>query len=149
MRAKWLLLDSSVWVIFLIFEFITGLKNFFTLKPSTYQFSNWAYGRCLGGVTLIAFLSYWYQADALIGQNGLSPWSTDLENIEQLVIQNQGLNKWSIRPTLLWLEPFSNHHLLFGTGTVSALLLTIGFLPTILNGRGRTLPQFPMGCPAL
>jgi hypothetical protein len=131
MRVKWLLLDSSVWVIFLIFEFITGLKNFFAFKPASYQFSHWAYGRCLGGVNLIAFLSYWYQADALIGQNGLSPWSTDLENIEQHVTQNPEINKWSIRPTLLWLEPFSNYHLLFGTGIVSALLLSIGFLPTL------------------
>jgi hypothetical protein len=131
MKLKWVLLDSFVWVTFLIFECVTGLKNFFALKPATYQFSNWTYGRCLGGVTLIAFLSYWYQADALIAHNGLSHWSKDLKNIEQLVTQNQGLNKWSIRPTLLWFEPFSNHHLLFGTGTVSALLLTIGFLPTI------------------
>jgi hypothetical protein len=131
MKIKWVLLDSSVWVIFLIFEFITGLKNFFALKPETYQFSNWIYGRCLGGVTLIAFLSYWYQADALIGHNGLSPWSTDLENIEQLVTQNPAINKWSIRPTLLWFEPFSNHNLLFGLGSTSAVLLCIGFLPTI------------------
>ena len=131
MKIKWVLLDSFVWVIFLVFEFITGLKNFLAIKPATYQFSNWIYGRCLGGVTLIAFLSYWYQADALIGDNGLSPWSTDLQKIDQLVNQNPGLNKWSIRPTLLWLEPFSNHHLLFGIGTVSALLLTIGFLPTL------------------
>jgi len=131
MKIKWVLLDSFVWVIFLVFEFINGLKNFFSRKPATYQFSHWAYGRCLGGVTLIAFLSYWYQADALIGQNGLSPWSVDLQNIDHLVNQNPGLNKWSIRPTLLWIEPFSNHHLLFSIGTLSAVLLCIGFLSTI------------------
>jgi hypothetical protein len=131
MKLKWILLDSFVCVIFKIFEFFTGLKSFFTFKPATYQFSNWAYGRCLGGVTLIAFLSYWYQSDALIGQNGLSPWSTDLKNIEQLVHQNPELNKWLIRPTLLWLEPLSNHNLLFGLGSISAVLLCIGFLPTI------------------
>ena len=131
MKIKWVLLDSFVWVIFLIFEFITCLKIFFAFKPASYQFSHWAYGRCLGGVTLIAFLSYWYQADALIGQNGLSPWSADLKNIDQFVSQNPEINKFSIRPTLLWLEPFSNHHLLFGIGTFFALLLAIGFLPTI------------------
>jgi hypothetical protein len=124
MKIKWVLLDSFVSVIFLIFEFITGLKNFFALKPATYQFSHFAFGRCLGVVTLIAFQSYWYQADALIGQNGLSPWSTDLENVEQLITQNPKLSKWSIRPTLLWLEPFSNHHLLFSIGTLSAALVS-------------------------
>jgi hypothetical protein len=126
-----MLLDSLVWGIFLIFEFITGLKNFFAIKTATYQFSHWAFGRCLGGVTLVAFLSFWYQADALIGNNGLSPWSTDLKNIDLLVKQNPELNKWSIRPTLLWFDPLTNHHLLFGIGTISALLLAIGFLPTI------------------
>ena len=130
MKIKWVLLDSFVWVIFLIFEFITCLKIFFAFKPASYQFSHWAYGRCLGGVTLIAFLSYWHQADALIGQNGLSPWVEDLKNIDQFVSQNPELNKLSIRPTLLWLQPFSNHHLLFGIGMFSALFLAIGFLPT-------------------
>jgi len=130
MKLKWVLLDNFVWVIFIIFEFITRLKNFFAFKAASYQFSHWAYGRCLGTVTLIAFLSYWHQADALIGQNGLSPWVEDLKNIDQFVSQNPELNKLSIRPTLLWLQPFSNHHLLFGIGTFSALFLAIGFLPT-------------------
>ena len=131
MKLKWILLDSFVWVIFLFFEFFTALKNFITFKPATYQFSYWAYGRFLGFVTLLAFLSYWYQADALIGENGISPWTKDLINIQNLVNQNPELNKWSIRPTLLWLDPFSNHNLLFGIGSISAILLCIGFLPTM------------------
>jgi len=131
MKLKWVLLDSFVCIIFQIFEFVTAIKNFFALKQATYRYSYWAFGRCLGGVTLIAFISYWFQADALIGNNGLSPWTIDLKNIDQLVSQNPELNKWSIRPTLLWFEPLTNHHLLFGIGTISALLLAIGFLPTI------------------
>ena len=97
----------------------------------SYHTNHWLYGRCLGLVALIAFLSYWYQADALIGVQGLSPWTKDLANIEQWCSQNPSLNKWNIRPTLLWLEPLANHHLLFVIGSISALLLTIGFLPTI------------------
>jgi hypothetical protein len=131
MKFKWVLLDSFVWVVFLFFELFTGLKNSFALKPTTYQFSYWVYGRFLGFVTLLAFLSYWYQADALIGENGLSPWIKDLTNIQNLVNQNPELDKWSIRPTLLWFEPLSNPHLLFGIGSISAVLLCIGFLPTI------------------
>ena len=96
-----------------------------------YQGSHWLYGRCLGFITLIAFLSYWYQADALIGDDGLSPWTNDLANIEQWTDQNPYLNKWNIRPTLLWLAPLASHHLLFVIGCISALLLTIGILPTI------------------
>ncbi|MEK9773660.1 MAG: lipase maturation factor family protein [Opitutae bacterium] len=96
-----------------------------------YQACHWLYGRCLGLVTLIAFLSYWHQADALIGEQGLSPWTKDLANIEQWCGQNPDLNKWHIRPTLVWLEPLANHHLLFVVGTISAFLLAIGILPTI------------------
>jgi hypothetical protein len=96
-----------------------------------YNTTHWLYGRCLGIITLIAFLSYWYQADALIGESGLSPWTNDLANIEQWCAQNADLNKWTISPTLLWLEPLANHHLLFTVGSISALLLSIGVLPTI------------------
>ena len=100
--------------------------------PYSYNTGHWLYGRCLGIITLIAFLSYWYQADALIGAQGLSAWTNDLTNIEQWCTQNPDLNKWNIRPSLLWLEPLANHHLLFVIGSISALLLTIGILPTCL-----------------
>jgi hypothetical protein len=96
-----------------------------------YQISHWLYGRCLGLITSIAFLSYWYQADCLIGQNGLSPWIDDLAKIEKWSAQSPDLNKWNIRPTLLWWEPLANFNLLFVFGSISALLLSIGILPTI------------------
>jgi hypothetical protein len=97
----------------------------------SYVSAYWLYGRCLGLVTLIAFLSYWYQADALIGEQGLSSWAKDLANIEQWCAQNPDRNEWTLRPTLLWLEPLDNHHLLFLIGTTSALSLAIGIYPTI------------------
>ena len=100
-------------------------------KQYSFSGSHWLYGRCLGLIALIAFLSYWYQADALIGKNGLSPWNEDLAKVEQWSAQNRDLNKWNLRPTLLWFEPFDNHHTLFAVGTISALLLTIGIVPTI------------------
>jgi hypothetical protein len=97
----------------------------------SYNTVHWLYGRCLGIVTLIAFISYWHQADALIGEQGLSPWTKDLANIEQWCAQNPYLNKWNIRPTLLWLKPLASHDLLLAIGSISALLLAIGILPTI------------------
>lgn len=99
--------------------------------PYSYSTAHWLYGRVLGIITLVAFLSFWFQADALIGAQGLSPWTNDLSNIEKWCAQNQDLNKWSIRPTLLWFEPLTNHHLLFFLGTISALLLAIGISPTV------------------
>ena len=82
--------------------------------------------------TLIAFLSYWVQADALIGPGGLSPWQTDLENIDAFIeSENTEFTKLSLRPTLLWFSPLANHNLIFFIGSVSALLLTLGFLPLL------------------
>ena len=108
-------------------------KSFHNLGYSSYSFNfaHWFFGRTLGFVTLIAFLSYWNQADALIGTNGINPWTEDLEKIEALMERNPELSKFSLRPTLLWFPVFSNHHLLFGLGSLSAISLILGFLPFV------------------
>jgi uncharacterized membrane protein YphA (DoxX/SURF4 family) len=103
-----------------------------SLKKPSYSFAHWFFGRCLGLVTLTAFLSYWSQADALIGTDGISPWQLDLERIEVLTeINDVERSKFSIRPTLLWFSSFANHHLLFSLGTISSLALVFGFMPRI------------------
>ena len=108
-------------------------KSFHNLGYSRYSFNfaHWFFGRTLGFVTLIAFLSYWNQADALIGTNGINPWTEDLEKIEALTERNPELSKFSLRPTLFWFPVFSNHHLLFGLGALSAISLSLGFLPFV------------------
>ena len=61
--------------------------NYFVVdsqKKATYQFAHWLFGRALGLVSVIAFLSYWSQADALIGDDGIKPWKEDLQFIEEL-----------------------------------------------------------------
>ena len=99
-------------------------------EASSFRFAHWFYGRCLGLVALIAFLSYWYQADALIGENGIAPWQADLEKVERLVEENEeAQSKWKLRPTLLWFEPMANIDLIFTIGSISALLLTLGVIP--------------------
>ena len=97
---------------------------------SSFNFAHWLFGRCLGLVSLIAFLSYWIQADALIGENGLNPWTADLDRIESfLKTKEDPTNKLSLRPTLLWFSLFDNHHLLFTLGSISSLALLFGFMP--------------------
>ncbi|HAU59996.1 MAG TPA: hypothetical protein DCW45_06490, partial [Opitutae bacterium] len=99
-------------------------------NKATYQFAHWLFGRALGLVSVIAFLSYWSQADALIGNDGLKPWKEDLQFIEELSkAEENPAKKWSLRPTLLWFQPLANHHLLFAIGSISAIFLTIGVLP--------------------
>ena len=53
-----------------------------------------------------------------------------MQKIEKLVTESE-LSKFSLRPTLLWFSVFSNHHLLFGLGSLFAISLTLGFLPFI------------------
>ena len=107
------------------------MQLFKSKQPCTYDISCWLYGRCLGIVSFIAFLSYWWQADALIGPDGLLPITNDLSNIQSWCAQNHNVNKWVLRPTLLWLDSFSNYHSLFLIGSVSSLFLTIGIFPII------------------
>ena len=106
-------------------SFVGHSKN-----KATYHFAHWLFGRALGLVSLIAFLSYWSQADALIGADGLKPWKEDLQFIKELTaVQENPAKKWSLRPTFLWIQPLANHNLLFALGTISAVFLTLGVLP--------------------
>ena len=101
-------------------------------KPPSFSFAHWLFGRSLGLIALTAFLSYWIQADALIGPNGISPWQHDLERIESFLESNESdQNKFTLRPTLLWFTSFSNHHLLFTLGIISSLALMLGFMPRL------------------
>jgi uncharacterized membrane protein YphA (DoxX/SURF4 family) len=110
----------------IVLKFFTSAKE---QKPS-FMFAHWLFGRCLGVVSLIAFLSYWSQADALIGPNGLNPWKTELDRIESFLEANEEKpGKFSLRPTLLWFSYFDNHHLLFTLGSISSIALAFGFMP--------------------
>ena len=112
-------------------QFFLGSK---AIGNSSFGRAHWLYGRALGIVILLAFISYWSQADALIGPDGLNPWIEDLDKIESLADGEEDL--WGeivLRPTLLWFSPFANHHLLFALGSLAALALGIGFLP-LLSG---------------
>ena len=116
-------------------EFTSRFRAFFfQTEPPSFSISTWLFGRVLGIVCLIAFLSYWHQAEAIIGEHGINPWQEDLKKIESLPqVKESFWNKWSLRPTLLWILPFPDHDLLFATGTIFATFLAIGFLP-LLSG---------------
>ena len=96
--------------------------------PPTYVFSSWLFLRLLGVVTLIAFLSYWSQAEGLVGEEGILPFSDDLRNINRHWEENEmDFSKFWYRPTLLWLsQTDSGLHAFFLAGTAAAILLFIG-----------------------
>jgi hypothetical protein len=94
--------------------------------PSTYALANHIALRALGLVYLVAFVSYWVQADGLIGRNGILPFAEWMNAIRPQV-ELVGYRKL---PTLLWLHPSDAFlHLLFALGTGCALLLAAGWLP--------------------
>ena len=103
-----------------------------TLSQSTYFASSWLFARGLGVVALIAFLSYWIQAEGLIGSNGIMPHQEDLEEIKEIAERNVNLpGKYWLRPTLLWFNTIFNLDILFGAGVVCSALLAIGIFPSL------------------
>ncbi len=97
-------------------------------ESSTYARSSWLFGRLLGGVALVAFLSYWSQADGLIGAEGIMPYEEDLERVEVFAQASEtSPGPIQIRPTLLWMKEWIGPDLLFGVGSLCGLMLLFGF----------------------
>ena len=74
-------------IIYLFYPYMFKTSRNGSLKNPSYSFAHWFFGRCLGLVTLTAFLSYWVQADALIGTDGLFPWQQTLYASNHFLIQ--------------------------------------------------------------
>ena len=135
-RFKWFAALSE-WCYRLVADhrgiFLKIVKFFWgsNLLPDTYRISGWVFGRSLGFITLLAFLSFWSQADGLIGPDGIIPFQDDLEHVERIIgTQSGDISKWSLRPTLLWFfGSGTGMHQLFFLGTLASLLLMIGIMP--------------------
>jgi len=125
------------------YQFIANNRKFFrkigqtfwgsNFLPDTYKISGWLYGRLLGFVGIIAFLSFWTQSDLLISSEGLVPFKDDLQQIEgYITTTDSDISKWYVRPTLLWLSnaDFWLDIILF-LGVCSSILLLIGVIPHI------------------
>ena len=101
--------------------------------PDTYNISGWVYGRLLGFIGIIAFLSFWTQSDVLISSNGIVPFENDLRQIEGFITKtNTDVSKWFARPTILWF--FQNDfwlNVVLSIGTLSSLSLMLGLVPHI------------------
>jgi hypothetical protein len=109
--------------------------------------------RGLGLVYLVAFLSFWVQADGLIGARGILPFGAWLEAIRPQVAA-VGYDRL---PTLLWLWPTdAGLHTLCAAGVAAAVLLLLGRRTRRVGlvavgalsfpyGRGPDLHGFPVG----
>lgn len=85
--------------------------------------------RGLGLVYLVAFLSFWVQAEGLIGQRGILPFAAWLDAIRPQVAA-EGYDRL---PTVLWVWPTDTGlHALCAAGVGASGLLMLGRLPALM-----------------
>ena len=96
-------------------------------RPTYFAARRW-FLRGLGLVYLIAFLSFWVQADGLIGERGILPIGQFLEGAQQQV----GNEAYWLLPTLCWFDASNAFlHFLCGAGAVISALLIAGLVPVL------------------
>ena len=104
-----------------------------TIEPSTYIFSSWLYARALGIIGMIAVISFWAQANGLIGSRGILPLPNYIEGVEDYLksINLEG-SKLFYLPTLFWINQNDIAiHTLFSAGLIASVCLTLGLCPAL------------------
>jgi predicted DCC family thiol-disulfide oxidoreductase YuxK len=87
--------------------------------------------RSLAIIYLIAFISLWSQIIGLVGQNGILPAKSTMENLQQQVTAaNIGVERYHLFPTLAWFGTSDRAlHWQCALGVLFSVLLLIGFAP--------------------
>ena len=101
------------------------------VEPPRQFLVRWLFLRSLAIIYLIAFVSLWTQITGLVGQNGILPAKSTMENLQrQLTAANIGLERYRLFPTLCWFST-SDRSLQYqcAFGVLFALLLFIGIAP--------------------
>ena len=98
------------------------------VRPPTYFWARRWFLRMLGMIYLIAFVSFWVQADGLIGSDGVSPLNQFLPAVRAQV----GSDAYALLPTLCWFNSSNGFvHLVCGGGVAVSLLLILGIAPAL------------------
>lgn len=96
-------------------------------RPSYATATRW-FLRSLGAIYLIAFLSFWVQADGLVGTRGVAPLGEFLRAAHEQL----GAQSYHLLPTLCWWNASNAFlHFLCGAGAVISALLILGVAPLI------------------
>ncbi|MEO8439644.1 MAG: lipase maturation factor family protein [Spartobacteria bacterium] len=96
-------------------------------RPTYYHARSW-FLRLIGLIYLIAFLSFWVQADGLIGTGGMMPVRQFLDSARAQL----GTQAYLVLPTLCWLNSSDAFlHFLCGAGAIFSLLLVVGLAPIL------------------
>ncbi len=95
--------------------------------PSTYGLSSWLFLRLLGLIYLVAIVSFWTQADGLVGARGILPAAEYLEAVRHQL----GTGRFVRLPTLCWWLGAGDGAIdvLCAAGAACALMLVAGAAP--------------------
>jgi len=99
-----------------------------SLEKPTYHLSRWIFLKLIAIVYIIAFLSFWIQADGLVGQNGILPANEFFQSVAHQLGSSAFFNVPSLQ---LFLPGYSGLGLICGLGLVFSLTLFIGMMPRI------------------
>jgi lipase maturation factor 1 len=109
-------------------SFITRLLWGKNVRPPTYFWARRWFLRAVGLIYLIAFASFWVQADGLIGRDGMSPVNQFLPAARAQL----GPDAYAVLPTLCWFNSSNAFlHFLCCGGVVLSLLLIFGMAPAL------------------
>ena len=97
---------------------------------NSFSFAHWLFGRSLGLVTFIAFLSYWVQADSIIGVKDFPLGKVIFKNRVIHRIRQHRSNQVLTSPNPFMVFNFSIITF-FQLGCILILCLTIGFIPQL------------------
>ena len=116
-----------------LFSFLSRLMWGKSIEPSTYIISSWLFARALGLIGMIAVISFWVQANGLIGSQGILPLPNYIEGVEDYLksINLEG-SKLFYLPTLFWINQNDIAiHTLFSAGLIASACLTLGLCPAL------------------
>jgi predicted DCC family thiol-disulfide oxidoreductase YuxK len=101
------------------------------VEPSQHYLVRWLFLRTLAIIYLVAFISLWTQIIGLVGENGILPAKSTMENLrQQVAAANIGFERFHVFPTLCWFNA-NDRSLLWqcALGTLLSVLLLFGFAP--------------------
>lgn len=92
-------------------------------EPPRFFLARWLFLRNLGAIFFVAFLSFYWQVDGLIGENGILPAS----ELNELAVDQLGGERFTQLPTLYWFHPTDAFlHALCIAGLIASVLIVTG-----------------------
>ena len=106
-------------------------KNQPLAPTATYYISAWLFGRFMGLLYIVAFVSSWVQIHGLIGNEGISPMSEYFTRLTSSVTIEAN---FFTHPSLFWVNQSDIIlHVVCGVGTLSSIGLLLDVIPAICS----------------